>query len=621
MRILTVSLLVATLSLPAHAAVHPTAERVERARSEDAVRIAKRRRKKRGKPVKVEPVRIRSAGTEQLALRQRGRKTHQVFTVTPETPLSMEVTGPGKLALVMHQLLPRGTKSRRVTFQVAVDGKRRAKVKVTNRPFRKGTLEGDVPQVSNGKKRLERLKGGTHAVDITAPAGSAGAVVRIEMWVTGAKKPAPVVIDAERSELMAAALDALDQEEPPPEPPPPPAPAPDPEPEPLEVAATPVETPAEPAATAAPALSEGVRHALAGDYPAATVVDEDSGETISFFRIGAEQSFSFMVQGPGEVTVRLHRLVAPETAATAAGSEYKIVILENDVLLQQLDGTTEVLTRRTLQSSTALAALTPPALSDAKEYRLKVGPKQSRFAFQIAQAPEGMVIRYEFAAEEMSLAAMALDFDDEEDDEGLGLGMAATAMPTVVMEVDVTEKTILVEGAKGFLGLGVYAGSMVPIAGGDMGMVGAFEISAALPWADRAFVLAVEGTFIRHQLAASIGDPSGAAIDAESTVYAVPMVGKLIGRLRLAEIFALYAHGGFGVSYVRAERAALGSRVANAQWLWTVRGGGGFELELGPGALVVDAGYLFAPTADFGTSLQGYTPTGPVFTGGYRLGL
>ncbi|MBW2459626.1 MAG: hypothetical protein JRI68_34350 [Deltaproteobacteria bacterium] len=622
MRILTTTLLVTGMALagPTRAAVHPTTVHVDESAADAPLRVAKRKRKGR-KPAKVEPVRIRSGDTAELSLEQKGRKTLQVYAVTPDAPLAMEVTGPGKLALVVYQLLPKSTKTRKQTFLISVDGKRATKVKVTNKPFRKGTLAGDVSTVSNGKKRLERLKGGTHTVQVTAPAGSAGAVVRIEMYVTGAKMAAPVVIEPQRSDLMAAALDALDDDEEPPPPPPEPPPSPV---EPVEVAAAPiaptepVEPVADPTAALAARLSAGeIRDGLVGDYQPATVVDEDSGERTTFQRIASEESFSFMVQGPGEVTVRLHRLVA---GITAAASEYKIVILENDVLLQQLSGATEVLTRRKLEPS--LTAMAPPALSDAKEYRLKVGPKQSRFAFQIAQAPEGMVIRYRFAAEEASLASMALDFDDEDDDEdGIGFSMGTAALPTVVMEVDVTEKTIVVEQSKGFLGLGVYAGTMVPVAGGGMGVVGTFEISAALPWLDRAFVVAVDGTFITHDMTASIGDPAGAAINARSTVYAVPVIGKVIGRLRLAEIFALYGHGGFGVSYVRAERRALGSKTATANWLWTLRGGAGVELELGPGAMIVDAAFLFAPTADFGTSLEGYTPTGPVFTAGYRMGL
>ena len=37
----------------------------------------------------------------------------------------------------------------------------------------------------------------------------------------------------------------------------------------------------------------------------------------------------------------------------------------------------------------------------------------------------------------------------------------------------------------------------------------------------------------------------------------------------MAEVFSLCAHGGFGVVYVRAERASLGSRTAAATGLFT----------------------------------------------------
>jgi hypothetical protein len=620
--------LVASLAFSgaAVAAVHPTvAVRVEQ--QEDATLRVARRKNKRD-PVAAEPVRVRSAKTRELSLQQKGRNTLPVYTVMPDAPMTFEVTGPGKLALVFHQLLPSASKTRRHTFLVSVDGKPPAKVKVTNKPYRRASVTGDVTAVSVGKRRIERIRGGPHTVEIQAPAGCPGAVLRVEMYPTGARAAAPVLVEAAGPEPAAAVADA--REEPLAIPTPPVAaerPAnPDREP-PLAAAAPKAKKPVEkgalpddPVAILAARLRSGeVRDGLVGSYDTVTLVRADSGDRTDFQRIGAEQSYTFMVQGPGEVTVYLHRLVAPESVAAIEGSAYKIVILENDVLLQQLDGETTVDSRLLLESRSPLA-LSLPAPSDGKEYRLKVGPQQSRFAFQIAQAPEGMAIRYEFAAEEMSLAAMALDLGDEED-EGMDFSIGSAAMPTVVTEVDITEKTILVEQRGGFLGLGGFAGSMIPIAGGGTGLVAGAEITAALPWLDRAIALSVRGAFMRHELAASVSDPMGGAIDAHTTIYAVPVIGKISGRLRLGDLFALMMYGGFGVSHVRAERAALDATKASAEWLWTACGGLGFELALGPGSLLVDAGYLHAPPADFGASLQGYTPAGPVFTAGYRMGL
>jgi hypothetical protein len=113
----------------------------------------------------------------------------------------------------------------------------------------------------------------------------------------------------------------------------------------------------------------------------------------------------------------------------------------------------------------------------------------------------------------------------------------------------------------------------------------------------------------------------GGAIDAHSNIYAVPVIGKISGRLRLGDLLALMMYGGFGVSYVRAERAALDATTDTARWLWTACGGLGLEFGVGPGALLIDASFLYAPSADFGASLKGYTPAGPVFTAGYRMGL
>ncbi len=591
---------------------------------ETLVARSKRKKKKAAKStapsapsVAAEPVKITTPSVS-AGVVQKGRKSQAAYVLDQNSPLDMKLAGAGKLALVFYQVLPAG-KVPKGTVEVVVDRGRATKVNLSDRPNRKFSLTGGPKgQVCPPKNHVEQLKAGEHLVSIQTTGGVV-AMVRIEFYAGGSKTPAPIELVPPGSGLMAA-MSVEDDEltpEPPSEPAPPPIPNVLPKPEPKALVASAPETAAMlPRDILAQRLKAGeARDGIVGEYAQVSITNtrEDEAGTQSFYRVGAEESFSFMVQGPGEVKVRLHRLV---DAAAPDGGPYKIIILEDDVLLQQLEGETTKAEHYVLETT----GLIKQTVAEPKEYHLKVGPKLSRLAFQIAGAAEGMVVRYDFEAEEMSLAAIALDFDDDEGGGGEDFSMGASAMATVVMEVAVGER-IIIEQRESFLGLGAQAGVFLPASGGDMGMAAGVELSFALPMLDNMFALGVHGSFHRHQLATSVGDLDGAAIDASSTVMAVPVVGKITARFRLAEVFGLFVHGGFGICYVTAERTALGAVSSNSVLAWAAQGGAGAEVKLGPGWLSVESAYLYAPVSDFGDTLNNYTPKAPIFGAGYRLGI
>jgi hypothetical protein len=295
------------------------------------------------------------------------------------------------------------------------------------------------------------------------------------------------------------------------------------------------------------------------------------------------------------------------------GSTYSFAMLENDVVLQQMRGTTK---RSEVWQAKGGAADTQPLLSEPKEYKLKVGPQTSRFAFQIAENPEGMAIRYEFAPAAAQLSSMMVALDDDE----VG-GGAPPVQPTMVMEVDLGER-IVIERHEGFLSVMAQGGGFLPSAGGDPGLVAGVQVSATLPWINRMFLVSAQGLVLWHTLGANIGDVYGGAINAKSTVYAVPILAKATARYPFgASRFAAFAHAGAGLCYISASRTALNASETASHWGWAARGGGGLELDIGAGGVGLEAAYLLAPKTTLGKVLDGYSPTGPTLALQYRLGI
>jgi hypothetical protein len=284
--------------------------------------------------------------------------------------------------------------------------------------------------------------------------------------------------------------------------------------------------------------------------------------------------------------------------------------------LQRLAGTTAV--AKTWRIDKAPATLGERLLAEPKEYRLTVGAKQARIAVQIAQASEGMVVRYTFEPEQASLTAMALDLGDDDEEGGSAPIVAA---PTVVMEIDVSER-LAVEVREGFLGVLVTAGTLVPTVGAEPGWHGTLELGVVLPFLDRVLSLGVAAGIERSVLEVNVGDWEGVAFKASSAVYAVPLLGKLTARFPLGDSgVALFVDAGGGVSMVRASREALGASKVQTKWSPVAAGSGGVEVDVGIGWLGLAGGYVFVPAGDYSDVLRGYSPGGTTAVMSLRLGL
>jgi len=97
------------------------------------------------------------------------------------------------------------------------------------------------------------------------------------------------------------------------------------------------------------------------------------------------------------------------------------------------------------------------------------------------------------------------------------------------------------------------------------------------------------------------------------------MMGGLVARWMFSDVFALYVGAQGGVYFVHASRLGDAS-ASESGWVWAVGGVGGMEVKLGPGWLALGGGYVHAPTTDFDSVLDGYTPGGFPATLKYRLG-
>jgi hypothetical protein len=646
-RLLAITVLVLAIPCSAVAGMpgssEPRSVSVPRLANATPTRVAKKSKKKAtpsaaastGAP----PVKIVSSGNDKVTLQQKKTST-TAYLVEPGKSFKVELVGAGKLTLYLHQLVPAaGSPNMKAAAGVSIDGKPSQKVALNTKVATDTRIiERKDKLTTTAKSFPENLKAGKHTAEVTVAAGNPPVLVALEFLPTGSKKAAPI-IDGTRTnkDLMAAALSDDDDDSgivaapsPPPGPPATPAavpPPPTPAKAAQEIAAVEV---AGGGAPEAPPVAETpeqvlqrrivqgeIRDGMLGTYDSVTVTKTTAKETLQFYRVPEEKSFTVMVAGPGELTVRLHRLIDPLTAATQEGAPYSIAMLEDDVLLQQLSGNTKRTTTWELKG----AAGVTPFLSEPREYKVKLGGRTSRIAVQVAESPLGMVIRYSFVPEAGNLASMVVGIG-EDDGGDISLGTSAAALkPTMVMEVDVSER-IVVQVREGYLSLAANAGGFVPTAGGDPGFLAGAQVTFNLPWAGRMFLLSAQGLFERHTLAIAVGDLDGGAIRASSAVYAIPILGKLTTRLPLGFLgLGAFVHAGGGLCYVNASRTSLGSTVAANRWTWAVRGGGGVEMDIKVGWVGVEAAYLYAPAADYGHVLSGYSPTGPSVALQYRLGL
>ncbi|MEE8408246.1 MAG: hypothetical protein V3T05_01450, partial [Myxococcota bacterium] len=589
MKRLPIGLLVAGLALPAASlgaalpSRHSDAPSITPAPAADdsgGVRVARRQRRSRRSTKKAPtvPVKVVNPGATSGTLKQ-GRKKRSVYFADPGAPLELQMSGAGKLALVIHQVLPaKKLERKKLTVSVSADGGSARTVTVLGRVLRKGSLEGGATSVvSNPKKHFEKLGPGDHTITVSVPEGTLGVAVRIEWYPAGFNKAAPVVVEPRKaSAAMLAAIADLDDDddddiEAPPPPTTPPAatmvpiasvPPPEPPPSgppPTEIAATPVaETPPTPQSleeALAKRIAAGeVRDGLIGTWATLEVTHTRKPEKRTFHHVPEEKSFTVLVDGPGLLTIRLHRLIDPAQAANEAGKQYSVVILEDDVVLQQLSGVTELSQTWELGPSSSSAGL---VLSEPKEYRLKVGNRKSKLALQISESADGMAIQYSFSAETLSLASMDLGFDDEDDeDEDIGPIAPVAPKPTVVMEVAVAER-IIIEEKDNFIGFAAQAGIVVPAAGGDPVTTVGADVRFGLPFAGGAITVGAHAGYHRHTLQANNGE-TGAPVRVRSRTDSVPLFAKASYSLPLGESLAVYTNIAAGFLYIRASSRALG---------------------------------------------------------------
>jgi hypothetical protein len=323
-----------------------------------------------------------------------------------------------------------------------------------------------------------------------------------------------------------------------------------------------------------------------------------------FNRVPEQKSYVISVVGPGTLTVRLHRIFPIGTAANVPSSTYSIVVLEDDSVLQSLEG-------KHAPSAAWTDDDTRLAVSEPHEYRLTVGNKTANIAFQIADARDGMLIRHDFQQEKVSLAALGLSLDDT--------GEGAHVQPTVVMEVDVRTQVTEREGIVGAAVSGMVA--LSPTGGGPAPL--AFvELRLPVPFVPRRY--AVTGLQLgaeQHIINIRVADVEGAILEARTTTQAVPVFAKATGRLPLGDSLALFASAAGGLVYLRSERQAQGATTRNTQWLVGGRGALGAELDIGWGWIGIEAGYLYTPAADVEGTLRDYSPGGVSAGVQYRVGI
>lgn len=554
--------------------------------------------------------------SERLSIRV-GKARRSVFVATAEQPLKLEIEGPGRLKLELRRVMGRKQKKvKRARVQVIVDGKA-ARVKVggpTDAAARVPPKHGIG--LSAGTSTTRKLAAGPHTVEVVALPGARGVAVFVVFRMPGHAKPIPVIVapaaaggDAlALTPLQTPLIDAKDEV--------PPIQTP-------EVASGEAVMPeapkAEPEPPPAPTVKERIaageiRHGLESQHDELTLVHEN-GERRESHLATNDRPFVILVDGPCEITIRMHRLIDSAEGKAAQGTEYSIVLLEDDVVLQQVRGKTEVSSVWKIDPASGLGWLT---VAKPKEVRLQVATKVARLAFLVSDSVRGgMAMSYEFTGAEKSLASsMLLSLDDDED--GIGLNLP----PTIVTEVDIKEtviERIVYRGKKEFLGLGLRAGAVVPPWGGQPSLAAALEITFALPFAGQAFALGLEGGFQRHDLSAAAPDELGGVVSTRATVNSVPILGLVSGRLRLSQSFRGYVTVGGGIMVVLASVEVGTTSQEDSQVRPLVRAGGGIETLLGPGWL----GFEVTWTQTFGQDLQileNYSPGGLTPWLRYRFG-
>ena len=551
---------------------------------------------------------------------QRGGQEKIVFTVAGSSSVELLLPGAGALALSIGVVIPVGAKvPKNPSATIKVDKGRPKSLNLARSVLEGSQLSDETRSAITIPTAFLRTVTGKQMHRVVISSRQA-IVLEVSFQPKGTKQAAPVVLASEASgkqtsdsNPLAKALGlSFDQERPstPPSTSSPPAQstavekpgAPSPG-SPVN-ALTAVSVPDQPAAVT-PLGSDLGESAPIREFAPETLTFEPTGETGRFAHVPENQFYTVDVTGPGVLTVRLHRVMARIPAA--GNDEYSIVILEDDSILQRVDGHQPASATWVARENRAIRVAEP------HEYRLQVGAKSARIAFQIAGAPEGMLIRHEYKEERASLTDISLSLQHS--------GVSTMeAQPTIVMEVDVQSRP----QAKltRFFGVAAGGGVVAAMVRSTPAVAGYLELRLPVPFVPTRY--GVTGIMVgvqRQSLAVLIPYPDGAVVPVRTTVWLLPLFLRLTGRVPVWEGFALLGTVGGGALYARAARDTQSAHQTSTAWLPGGTGTVGIEFATGIGWLGLDAGYLLVMPKDFGKTLQGYTPGGPTMSLHFHIGI
>jgi hypothetical protein len=584
---------------------------------EERLLVAKKgKKKKKGadKPaVDLPPAHV-STNAKELKLKFKKRSA-PVYLLEPTKPFEVQVTGEGMLILVLQRVLGAGPEH--VDIIPELDASAMDQVKFSGAKNAAAKLVGHSKKdVTNAEPLKIAIGSGIHTVRLNPAAASANAVVEV-VWMPGASKDqAPVAKDLPPPEPRA----------PPVAPPPPSAPTGGDD----DLSIPGIAPPAAPPLTASgekppppeprTQLERDIRGGKQRDgvddtYASVAIAKRGEPTTTPYHRVTEEKPFVFLVDGPGSVSVRIHRLVP---AGKDDPGPVQVSILEDDVLSRT------VTLDLPLSENWAVPLEPSWRLTSPKEYRIQLGARLSRFSFLASDmAGQTLAIRYEFVPQDKA-AAMAVM--------GLGsdLGLAgddvtgATAITEVEMRETVVERVVTVQvagqgAAEETLGVGIAAGAVMPLWGGLPAPAAGLELS--LPFLDGAVALAVEAKVERHAMTSQGVDGQQARIEAESLVWAIPIEAGPTFRLALGDSLRLGVgvHGAFVPLF--ASSTANGGEQTAQRSVWGAGGTGSAEIRLGVGWWVVEAGYTWVEPRRLGDALKRFSPSGVEVLTRFRFAL
>ncbi len=511
------------------------------------------------------------------------RKTSTVFELIKGQPFNFEVPGKGKLIIVGWQAMKaRGGPT--LQIRTTLDGKPNKVMKVKARPQKRAMVIGRRDLIISKPKTVKlKLKDGAHSIGLSL-AGARAALVSIEFYPKGKRKPLPVIVEPiePEEESLVAAADTL----PPPEPPPPLA---DDEPaltmpgdEPA--LAMPGDEPALAMPGDEPALAmPGDEPALAmpGGEPALAMPGDEPGlagpdaEPALADGAGAAADEPMLPFDDGldlpDVSVdpaviealadRIRRgesrdgfLRESETVTLYNDSDERpcsvidierpfdfmvdgpgAVVLRFFRLYPTPDAPTTSVNVAILENDVLLRTVQielPVAKtwevdggrdlypSAPLEYRLVLAPQLSRFSVQLSSEVGELAVGYRFEAEEKSAMQMSMAMAGDE----FGFaGAGGASVEEVVIKEEVIERILGASDREQVFDVSIGSGMAMPMWGGPPSWSLSAEFQYTLPFWSERLAIALRLGYQYHSLNAAVADPSQVVLNAGATVHAMPI--------------------------------------------------------------------------------------------------